>query len=99
MELWAMIQQFVNIPATIIAVVITQGIKWVLPSPDPNKLFAIVPGSLTTRIMPLCPIILGVVFCFVIEKGFTQQIAIRGVMSGIFSAYLYRTTQVSIFGG
>jgi hypothetical protein len=96
--LWGTIQQFVNIPATIIAVVLTQGIKWYLPSPTAEKSFTLIPGFWMTRLMPLCPIILGMVGCFLIEWGFTQPIAVKGVMSGIFAAYLYRTTQVSIFG-
>jgi len=96
-DVLAIIQQYLNIKAVGLAVVFTQGAKYFL-TPLWSK--DTVPGKVTTRLLPALPLFVGAAFCVLIEKdaAFVAEDVIRGVNSGAFAAYLYRTSKVSIFG-
>jgi hypothetical protein len=100
MDILATINGFVNPAAVLIAVFLTQAVKYFLPSPSVIKTTEVIPGHLATRILPFVPVVIAIAFCFAIENDgkFTMNDAIRGFMSGIMASYLYRTTKVTIFG-
>ena len=94
------IQQFVNVKAVMLAVLLTQGTKyWILPSPYGDKTAEVVPGALTTRLLPFMPVVIGILYCTLIERTATvMEDVIRGIFTGMMAAFAYRTTKVSIFG-
>ncbi len=100
MDVLAVLQQFINIKAVLAAVVLTQLLKYALPSPTVQRTTEVIPGHLTTRLLPLVPISVGFVVTYFLEKdsAYTWDDAFRGCMSGMFAAFTYRTTKVSIFG-
>jgi hypothetical protein len=94
-------QQFVNVKAVALAVLITQGTKyWILPCPaGAEKKSEVVPGSITTRLLPFLPVLIGILFCTLVERTATvMEDTIRGIFTGMTAAFAYRTTKVSIFG-
>ena len=100
-DFWSVIQQFVNIKAVLLAVIGTQAIKYLLPSPVKGEITSdVVRGSWTTRALPFVPVLIASVVTFLLEMDvkYTQDDFVRGFMSGAFAAYLYRTTRVTIFG-
>ena len=106
MDYLAIIQGFVNMKAVVAAVMLTQVVKYYLPTP-PEGTFApgerttdTEPGRWWTRILPFCPILIGMGFCYFLERHtqYTFDDAVKGFMSGALGAYLYRTTKVTIFG-
>ena len=102
MDYLSIIQQYVNMQAVVVAVVVTQGLKYFLPSPPGTigKSFLIEAGKWWTRAMPFVPVALGFVFCYFIEKDskYIFGDAVKGILSGALASYLYTTTRVSIFG-
>ena len=106
MDYLAIIQQFVNMKAVVASVIITQIIKYYLPSPaslmlKPGEHTAEVePGKWWTRLLPFAPILIGMGFCYFLERDtqYTFDDSVKGFMSGALGSYLYRTTKVSLFG-
>ena len=100
MEFIDIVQQFVNVKAVGLAIFGVQGIKRLLPSPDPGKPWTVVSGTISTRLLPFLPLLIGFVVCYLLEADskFTADNAVRGIMSGVSASYGYRTTKVSIFG-
>ncbi len=100
MDLWAAFQQFVNLQAALLAAVLTQAIKFFLPSPGAIPSVAIEKGKWWTRAMPFVPVLLGMLIACALEwdAKLTVNDWVRGAMSGVFAAYLYRTTKVTFLG-
>ena len=101
MDLLSVIQQYINFKAVLLAVAVTQAIKfYVLPSPGPERSAEVVPGRLTTRLLPLFAILIAFIATFLLERDslYTLDDGVRGVMSGVFASYSYRTAKVSLFG-
>ena len=87
--------------AVLLAIFLTQAIKYFLPSPSGEQGTAeTIRGSLPVRLLPFFPLLVGFVVTYLLEidTRYTQDDAVRGVMSGMSAAYGYRTTRVSIFG-
>jgi hypothetical protein len=99
-DILPIVQQFVNVKAVMLAVLLTQGTKyWVLPSPCGEKTAEVVPGTLSTRLLPFMPVLIGILYCTLIERTATvMEDTIRGIFTGMMAAFAYRTTKVSIFG-
>lgn len=100
MDILAVLQQFINIKAVLAAVVLTQMVKYWLPSPTVDRTMQVIPGHLTTRLLPMVPVLIGFIVTYFLEKDsrYTVDDAFRGCMSGMFAAFTYRTTKVAIFG-
>ena len=105
MDILTLIQQYINIKAVLAAVVGTQFVKFFLPTPPVVietwwDRFEVRTGPFLTRIVPILPIVFGIVVTFYLERDSTYSTddAFRGVMSGAFAAYSYRTTKALIFG-
>jgi len=101
MDLWGMISQYINLPATMAAA----GIAWllqiyVLPSPQGAEPHVTVAGSFWARIQPLFAPIMATGFCLAAEwdKSLSAMDVIRGINSGIASEYLLRVVFKSILG-
>ena len=99
-DILPIIQQFVNVKAVMLAVLLTQATKyWVLPSPYGEKTAEVIPGHITTRLLPFLPVLIGILYCTLVERTATvMEDAIRGIFTGMMAAFVYRTTKVSIFG-
>lgn len=100
MDILAVLQQFINIKAVLAAVVLTQAIKYFLPSPTVGRTTDTIPGHLSTRLLPFVPLLIGFIVTYFIERDstYTADDVFRGLMSGMFAAYTYRTAKVAIFG-
>ena len=96
----ALLLQSMDPIAVIVAIALTQLFKIMLPSPIPgDRSTAVVPGRLSTRILPFIPILIGTATVCILHWGQPfRQLLVRGFVSGIAAAYFYRTTKVSIFG-
>ena len=98
-DILPIIQQFVNVKAVAMAIVLTQMLKYVLPSPDETLSAEVIKGHWTTRLLPLVPILIGIVYCTLVEPAqTTMENVIRGIFTGAMGAWGYRTTKVSVFG-
>jgi len=100
-DILPIVQQFVNMKAVMLAVLLTQATKyWILPSPNGSKTTEVIPGAISTRLLPFLPVLIGILYCTLVERTATvMEDAIRGVFTGMVAAFTYRTTKVSIFGG
>ena len=104
MDYIQIIQQYVNMKAVLVAVIVTQIIKYYLPSPPATpsgeRTTEVEAGRWWTRLMPFSPILIGMLFCYVLELDakFTFDDGVKGFMSGALASYLYRTTRVTLFG-
>jgi hypothetical protein len=101
MDFIAILQQFVNMKAVLLAIFLTQALKYFLPAPSGEKgTPEIIRGTWPVRLLPFFPLLVGFVVCFLLEidSHYDKDDAVRGIMSGISAAYGYRTTRVSIFG-
>jgi hypothetical protein len=98
-DILPIVQQFVNVKAVMLAVLLTQGVKYWLPSPSGEKKTEVVPGALSTRLLPFLPVLIGILYCTLVERTATvMEDSIRGIFTGMMAAFAYRTTKVSIFG-
>lgn len=88
--------------AVALAVCVTQILKYYLPSPPmvDGRTTELEAGKWWTRLMPFCPILTGMIFCYFLERDtqYTFDDGVKGFMSGALAGYLYRTTKVTIFG-
>jgi len=93
------IKQFINGKGTILSIVLTQMLKYVLPSPDGKLSAEVIAGHWTTRLLPMFPILIGIMYCTLVEpEQTTMENVIRGIFTGAMGAWGYRTTKVSVFG-
>jgi len=100
-DIISIVKMYVNVQAVVLSVAATQLLKYLLPSQDPEKRdCTTAPGTWYTRLMPVVPLLVGTAICVLIEKKdvFVAENVIRGMMSGILAAWVYRTTKVTIFG-
>jgi len=94
------VQQFINVKAVGLAVILTQFVKYLLPSPSGERTAELIAGKWYTRAMPFLPLAIGIVYCTLVERTATaMEDSIRGIFTGSTAAYAYRTAKVSIFGG
>jgi hypothetical protein len=105
MDYLAVIQQYINIKAVMVAIVLTQFIKYFLPSPvkDPAttlERFAVKSGPFLNRLVPVLPVVIAFIVTYFLEKdsAYTMEDAVHGISSGAFAGYTYRTTKALIFG-
>lgn len=104
MDYLAILQQFVNMKAVLASVLVTQIVKYFLPNPPSvmteGRTTEVEAGKWWTRLLPFCPILIGMIFCYFLERDtqYTFDDGVKGFMSGALGAYLYRTTKVAIFG-
>jgi len=93
-------QQYITLKAIPLAIIVTQAVKYFLPTPPAaDTKTAVVPGTLSTRLLPFLPVVVGVLYCTLIEPTQTiMENVIRGVFTGAMAAYGYRTAKVSFFG-
>ena len=105
MDYLAIIQQYINIKAVVVAIVLTQIIKYFLPS-EPKEIltwldkFSVRQGPILNRFLPILPVLIAFVVTYFLEKdsAYTMEDAIHGISSGAFAGYTYRTTKTLIFG-
>lgn len=94
------VQQYVNIKGVALAVVLTQIVKYWMPSPQPFRTTEVISGSIYSRVLPFLPVLFGILYCTLIESTATvMEDVIRGVFTGASGAYAYRTAKVTVFGG
>jgi hypothetical protein len=101
MELIEMLMQLVDLPAVVLSVGITQFVRWKMPSPEGGGKFDINPKLY--RLLPLLPLVIATIVVIVKDGIFTPSMPledsiIKGLLSGMAAAYLYRTAKVMIFG-
>jgi len=92
--------------AVVASVLVTQIIKYYLPSPpslmlkEGERTAEVEAGKWWTRLLPFSPILIGMAFCYFLERDsqYTFDDGVKGFMSGALGSYLYRTTKVSILG-
>ena len=98
-DILPIIQQSINLKAVVLAIVLTQVVRYCLPSGD-GTVSSAVPGW-ANRLLPLLPLAFGMLFCGLIERDSTYAMedVIRGVFSGAMASYSYRMVKVSILGG
>jgi hypothetical protein len=99
-DILPIVQQSINLKAVALAVILTKFVKYWLPSPGLERSTKMIPGHISTRILPFLPILFGVVFCGLIERDSTyvMEDVIRGIFSGAMAAYSYRAVKVSFLG-
>ena len=98
-DILPIIQQFVNVKAVAMSIILTQMLKYLLPSPDKTLSAELIKGHWTTRLLPLAPIVIGIIYCTLVERTATvMEDTIRGIFTGAMGAWGYRTTKVSVFG-
>jgi len=98
-DILPIISQFINPKAAALSIVLTQMIKYLLPSPDKSLSAEVIKGHWTTRLLPLAPIVIGIIYCTLVERTATvMEDTIRGIFTGAMGAWGYRTTKVSVFG-
>ena len=98
-DILPIIQQFVNVKAVAMSIILTQMIKYLLSSPDKTLSAEVIKGHWTTRLLPLAPIVIGILYCTLVERTATvMEDTIRGIFTGAMGAWGYRTTKVSVFG-
>jgi len=105
MDFISTLQGFINIKAVVVAIVLTQIIKYFLPSQvsEPATVlerFTVRAGPILTRIVPVLPVLIAFVVAYFLEKdsAYTMEDAVHGISSGAFAGYTYRTTKTMIFG-
>jgi len=99
-DILPIVQQFINVKAVGLAVILTQLVKYLLPSPGGGRTMEIIAGKWYTRAMPFLPLLIGILYCTLVERtATTMENVIRGIFTGSTAAYSYRTAKVSIFGG
>lgn len=100
-DVLAIIQQYVNLQAVALAVAATQLLKYLMPNPKPGEVSSqTVSGHWATRLLPVFPLVLGAVFYQLVidDHTFRTENIVKGAMSGVLAAWMYRTTKVSFFG-
>lgn len=93
------VQQNINIKCVALSIIMTQILKYALPSPDGKISAEVIAGQWTTRLLPAVPILISILYCTLVEPvQTTMENIIRGIFTGAMGAWGYRTTKVSFFG-
>jgi hypothetical protein len=104
MDFLALLQQYMSVEAVLIAIGLTQLIKFILPQ-DPTKgKWSVAP--VLNRFIPFLPLAIAILIVIMKDRiicdGTTplawDDTIIKGMISGFSASYLYRTTQVMVFG-
>ena len=103
MDFLTLIQGVMDWIAVVVAIVVTQGYKYLIPSPSIGTSPETIPGHLGTRMLPFIPIVVGLVVVFLRwklagGKESLDPVFVRGIMSGIAAGHFYKTWKVSIIG-
>jgi hypothetical protein len=98
-DLWTLVSQFVNLPATIAAAAIAWYAQRMLPSPE-GEVNRTVPGSIGARLIPFVAPFVALVFCLSLERktGINATTFVRGIISGFAAEYLLRVTFKTVLG-
>ena len=101
MDFLEMLLKLVDLPTVALSVGITQFIRWILPSPEGGGKFDVNPKLY--RLLPLLPLAIATIIVIVKDGIFSPTMPlgdsiIKGLLSGMFASYLYRTAKVMIFG-
>lgn len=100
MEMFDILMRLVDLPAVMLAIVITQCLRYFLPSPPGGGKFDVHP--IIHRLLPIIPLIIATLVVIIKDGIFTPTMKlddaiIKGVLSGAASSYMYRTTKVMFF--
>lgn len=103
MDFLTLMQGVMDWIAVVVAIVVTQGVKYWLPTPSVYTSTDTIPGHLGTRFLPFVPIIVGLAVVFLRwklagGKEALDPVFVRGIMSGIAAGHFYKTWKVSIIG-
>jgi len=101
MEFMEMLLQVIDIPAVVLAVVLTQLFRYLLPTPKGGAKFDVNPKLY--RWLPILPLIIATVTVIVKDGVWTPTMKlddsiVKGIVSGAASSYLFRTAKVILFG-
>lgn len=106
MDLWALLSQYMDGYAVIIAFGITQLIRALLPTPDgaPKILGAsFYVSGWGYRMLPFFPLLIASLVVIFKDTWITPTMSwdealVKGLVSGIAASYVYRTVKIVIFG-
>lgn len=97
-DIGPIIAQYINPKAIAIAVVLTQLIRYVLPSEEGGCSASV--SGWSKRLLPIMPLVFGMIFCGLIERdsSYVLEDLLRGIFSGTMASYSYSLVKVSFFG-
>ncbi len=105
MDYIALIQQYINMKAVLFAIAGTSIFRFLWPSPPKEIVtwfdrFTVREGPVINRLLPVLPVVIAFVCTYYFEQDsrYTMDDAFRGIMSGTFAAYTYKTVKTLIFG-
>jgi hypothetical protein len=105
MDFLVTLQAYINLKAVIVAVAGTQFIKYLLPAPPKEAItwwdkFEVRSGPFLSRVVVFLPVIIAFIVTYFLERDstYSNEDIVRGICSGAFAAYTYRTTKTMIFG-
>lgn len=103
MDFLTLIQGVMDWIAVVVAIVATQGYKYLMPSPSVEKTTEVIPGHLGTRFLPFVPIVIGLAVVFLRwklagGKEGLDPVFVRGIISGIAAGHFYKAWKVTIIG-
>lgn len=101
MEIVTLLMQLVDLPAVLLAIGLTQLLRWKLPTPAGGKKFDVAPWLY--RWLPIVPLLFASMVVILKDGIYSPTLKIdeaivRGVLSGMAASYGYRTAKVMIFG-
>lgn len=92
MDIWAMIQQYVDPLTVFVVLLVTEIVRRFVPG-------ATEAGKPMNRALPFVPLVLGVVVLGIQTTPFYPlSWAVKGLVSGAFASYVYRAFKVVILG-
>lgn len=92
MDIWAMIQQYVDPLTVFVALLVTELVRRFVPGATET-------GKPVNRVMPFVPLIVGMVALGVQSPSwYPLTWAMKGLVSGAFASYIYRAFKVVILG-
>lgn len=101
MEFLDLLLKVIDTPALVLAVVLTQLLRWLLPTPTGGTKFDVNPKLY--RLLPLLPLFIATVVVIVKDGIWTPTMKlddsiVKGIVSGAAASYVYRTAKVVLFG-
>lgn len=101
MEFLDLLLKVIDVPALVLAVVLTQLAKWLLPTPKGGTTFDV--SSKLYRLLPLLSLLIGTVVVIVKDGLWSPTMKlddsiVKGIVSGAAASYVYRTAKVVLFG-
>jgi len=88
----AELKGMINVVAIVLSVVFTQAIKFILGENVRKEFWR--------RFIPFLPILISLVFVFLLESKravSTELLLVRGLVSGAVSAYVYKLFKIQLF--